>query len=346
VKEKLGIGLVGLGWVSSQYIRGFRSNRFSEIRAACVRDSSRGRSLLEQAGLGGCRVYDNLGEMLAREELEIICILTPNHLHASQAIQCAEAGKHLIIEKPAALNWGESLLLEKRLRVSGVKNMLGFVLRWNSLFKTIREILRRQMLGRVFHIEVDYMFHLSRSLRCFEWCARKDRGGSVLMQSGCHAVDGLCLFAGKPVEEVVAYCSANRKEFDHPTTYTFLMRFQDGATGKLFCTYDTVHPYIYDIQIYGEKGSIRKDMLYCPDVFPGQTGWVQIPSILPDTENVEHHPFPEMIDYFVDCVRSGVAASPSLQDSMQVFEIIEAAERSAALGGRPVRLPLEAGGGT
>jgi predicted dehydrogenase len=338
VNQTLGVGLIGLGWVSSQYIKSFRRNRHCEIRAACVRDRGRGTAALREHGLDSCRVYTEVEELCAQKDIDIVCVLTPNHLHARQAALCAEAGKHLMIEKPAALNLAEARTLDESLRRHGVKNIIGFVLRWNSLFKNISELLRRGVLGTVFHIEIDYMFHLDRSLKCFDWCAKRQTGGSVLIQSGCHAVDGICYFSGKRVSEVLAISSRNRREFDHDTTYAVLLRFEDGTTGRLFCSYDTVHPYVYDINIYGSRGSVRKNLVHAKDLFPGQIDWVSVPSVMPDTENVEHHPFPEMVDYFVDCVRNDVLPVPSVEDGMHVFEIIDAAERSARAGGKPAAI--------
>lgn len=60
---------------------------------------------------------------------------------------------------------------------------------------------------------------------------KKKLGGSVLIQSGCHAVDGLCFFADKRVNEVIAVSSKNRADFDHPTTYTIMVKFENGSTG-------------------------------------------------------------------------------------------------------------------
>ncbi len=97
---------------------------------------------------------------------------------------------------------------------------MGYVLRWNSLYMTVKQLLNKEMIGRIFHREVDYMLHLDQQLRCYNWCSRKEKGGSILMQSGCHAVDGMCYFAGKPVREVAAFSPKNRPDFDHPTTYS------------------------------------------------------------------------------------------------------------------------------
>jgi predicted dehydrogenase len=151
----------------------------------------------------------------------------------------------------------------------------------------------------------------------------------------------LCFFADKRVKEVIAVSSKNREDFDQPTTYTIIMKFENGSTGKVFFTYDTRHPYIYNIQIFGEKGTIRNDMLYSKPFFPGLTDWIKIASIMPDTENVKHHPFPELVDHFADCILKDLEAHPSVRDVTHAFEIIEAAERSAEKGSTSVKIPFE-----
>jgi predicted dehydrogenase len=341
MKNTIGIGILGLGWVSSQYIKSFLKNEYTSIKGVCVRNYERGKNTLKQYGLENCSVFVDLDAMLETERIDAVCILTPNYLHVQQAIKCAEAGKHLLIEKPIALNWDEAKLLNSTLQTHKVKNTVGFVLRWNSLFKNIKSILHRGMIGNIFHIEIDYMFHLDQSLKCYSWCSKKHLGGSILIQSGCHAVDGVYFFKEKKVQEVIAISTKNRDDYDHETTYSIHLRFEDGTTGKIFCSYDTVHPYVYDINIYGNRGSIRKNLVYSKEYFPGQVGWVSMPSIMPDTEDVEHHPFPELVDHFVDCVRKDKMPSPCVGDVMHVFEIIEAAERSAQKNGQPVKLPLD-----
>jgi predicted dehydrogenase len=339
--KKFGVGIVGLGWVSAQYIKSFSRNRNCEITALCTRDNQKGKNIITKYGLERCEIYNDLAAMLKGPEIDIVCILTPNFLHVDQAMQSAEAGKSIVIEKPIALNWSEAKVLNDALERHGSKNIVGFVLRWNSLFKNIRAMIDRGMVGEIFHVEIDYMFHLDKSLSCYDWCSKKRLGGSVLIQSGCHAVDGLCYFSGQRATEVLAVSSKNRTDFDHDTTYMIVLRFGDGTTGKIFCTYDTRNPYVYDIQIYGNRGSIRNDTLYSKHYFQGQTGWIRIPSIMPDTEDVENHPFPELVDYYVDCLIKGEEPHPSVKDVMHVFEIIEAAERSAAKGGTVVKVPFE-----
>ncbi len=341
MNNKLGIGIVGLGWVSTQYIKSFIRNQSCEITALCTRDYEKGQSVVEKFNLKKCDIFTHLETMLEEGSLDIVCILTPNFLHLDQATKCAEAGKHIILEKPVTLNWNEAQTLNKVLKKCRVKSIVGFVLRWNSLFKNIKALIERGVIGEIFHIEIDYMFHLDQTHQCYGWCSKKELGGSVLMQSGCHAIDGLCFFGGKRVKEVIAISSRNRDDFDHDTTYSIMVRFENGSTGKIFCTYDTRNPYVYNIQIFGKQGSIRNNKLYSRSFFPGQVDWISIPSIMPDTENVEHHPFPDLVHHFVECVKNNADVHPSVEDVMHVFEIIEAAERSAVNRGTWVEIPFE-----
>ena len=341
MSKEIGVGIVGLGWVAEQYIKSFLLDSRTKIMAVCDLDKKRAIDLIEKYNLKNCEIFTNIDDLLMIKEVTIVCVLTPNFLHAVQAIKVAESGKNLILEKPIAINFKEAVKLNSVLRKSKIKNIVGFVLRWNSLFKNIKEIIEKGIIGKIFHIEIDYMLYLDNSFGCYNWCSKKSKGGSILTQSGCHAIDGIKYFIDSPVEEVIAISSKNRKDFDHETSYSLMFRFKNGATGKLFCSYDTMNPYIYNINIYGSNGSIRNNKLYSKHTFPGQIDWVTIPSIMPDTANVEHHPFPELVSYFVDCIIQNKIPIPNIESSMHVFEIIEAAEISAKNNGEIIALPFK-----
>lgn len=339
MRDSLGVGIVGLGWVSDQYIRCFLANHNCEITALCHSNLERAQQVKQRYDLAS-GLFTSLDSMLEHDHLDVVCILTPNHLHVPQALRSVRAGKHILVEKPISLNWTQALELDKAVRQHGVKSSVGFVLRWNSLFQNIQSVIRRGLLGRIFHIEVDYLFHLDSRLRCFDWCSHRATGGSVLQQSGCHAVDGMYYFMNDRVTEVTAISTRNRQDFDHDTSFSLFMKFAGGATGKIFCSYDACNPYIYNINIYGTEGSIRNDQLHAAGIFPGQTDWLTMPSIMPNTENVEHHPFPQLVNHFVDCILQDKIPMTAIPNVLHVSEIIEAAEISASQDGQKVILPL------
>jgi predicted dehydrogenase len=341
VEKTLGVGIVGLGWVAHQYIRAFTQHPHTHLTALCTRDRARGRRIVDEYELTDCSVYTGLDGLLDDDDVQVVCILTPNFVHLEQALRVLRAEKHILLEKPIGLNWSEVCELERELRVHDVRTIVGFVLRWNSLFRNIDAVVTSGTIGSVLHAEIDFMLPMDDSLACYEWCAKVALGGSVLMQSGCHAVDALRFFHPVPVRQVSAVSARHRHDFDHDTTYALSLEFENGSTGRVFCTYDTAHPYTFGIRLYGTEGTVLNDRLWAPTRFPGQTDWIRMPSVMPDTADVAHHPFPELIRHFVECILSGEDATPNIRETVHNFEIIEAAERSARMDGAPVFLPLQ-----
>lgn len=340
-RDKIGIGIVGLGWVSGQYVKSFVNNKFCNIIAICDLDLEKAKKIKIEYNLSVSKVYQDFNAMLRDSDVNVVCILTPHFLHAKQAIKSAEMGKNIIIEKPMAINWQEAKKLEKKIIKSGVKNMAAFVTRYYSLFKNIKSIIKNNLIGEIFHIDIDWMLNVDETLECFEWLKDEKKAGNILIQSGCHAIDNMCYLMDKKVAELFAISSKNRKDLNYDSTYDVVFRFENGSTGRIFCSYDTKNPYAFDVTIYGKEGSIKNDRLYAKKYFPGQVDWINIPSIKPDTENVEDHPFPELVNYYIDCIKKNINPIPSVSDVMHVYEIIEAAEKSAKENSKVIKLPLK-----
>lgn len=339
--EILGVGIVGTGWVSDEYIRSFSMNSHTEVRAICSRSKEKAEQKAHQHGLVHCRVYDDYAEMLKSDDIQIVCVLTPNFMHAQQAIMAAEAKKHIVIEKPIAIDWHDMLRMQKAVHDNGVKTIVGFVLRWNPLFKTAKELIARDIIGKPFYAEVDYLHRINETYHCYDWSKTHETGGSILQVGGCHAVDGLRWFMQQEAVEVVALSGRYRDDFEQDTTITFIARFANGSMGKVCCSYDVMCPYIYNLKLYGDKGTLINDSFWSKDAFPGQQDWIHLPVQTPDSGDVSHHPFPEEVNHFVDCILNNTPCIVDLDDAIKTFEIIEAADRSARSGGMPVKLPLE-----
>lgn len=98
----LGVGTVGIGGVAAEHLRAFLNNPRVAVVALCTRDEPRARQRLERAGveIGDAR-FTRYDDLLASDEVDIMSIGTPNHLHAAQAVAAARAGKHFLQEQPA-----------------------------------------------------------------------------------------------------------------------------------------------------------------------------------------------------------------------------------------------------
>jgi predicted dehydrogenase len=338
--EKMGVGIIGTGWVSDEYIRSFEMNPHTRVIAICSREKGKAQAKAEQHGLKNCAAVTRPEELVKLPGLDIVCINTPNFLHADQAVLAAEHRKHIVIEKPIAINWQDMKRMKDAVDKAGVTTIVGFVLRWNPLFMTVKKMLADGVLGKVNYAEVDYLHAITKDYKCYPWSVKKETGGSILQVGGCHAVDGLRWFMNDEAVQVVALSSKFRPDFEQDTTITFVAKFKSGSMGKVCCSYDVANPYIYNLEVFGSKGTVINNRVWAKESFPGQEGWITIPTTTPDSGDVSHHPFPNEVDHFVACIEAKKRTIVDLDDAIKTFEIIEAADRSAANDGAAVKLPL------
>ncbi len=340
--KQFGVGLIGTGWVSNEYIKAFQNNPHCEVAAICSRDRGRARAKAAEHGLNGCAAFDGLAEMLKEGALDIVAVCTPHDQHVEQGIACARAGKHVVMEKPVALTLASLRALDQAIRAAGVRSVTSFVLRWNPMFHNIRAMLEQNLIGEVYYAEVDYLHGIGPWYASWKWLISKQQGGSSLLMAGCHAVDGLRFFMRDEAVEVTA-CSnkskSNRLQYEYDPNIVTIIRFASGAIGKVASLVECRMPYVFDVRLFGEKGTIRNNQIFTTD-WPGQKGWAVIPSVLPDSGDVTHHPFQAEVDHFVECILNGTESHASVADTVKTHEICLGADLSAAEG-RPVRLPLD-----
>jgi predicted dehydrogenase len=340
--KTLGVGILGTGWVSGSHIQAFKENPHTEVRGILSRDKARARARAEEHGLTRCGAFDRLEDLLDDPTIQIVAVCTPHHLHVPQSVAAAKAGKHLVLEKPVSLDLEGLRELQAAVRAAKVKTVVSFVLRWNPLFEMIKAFLAEGVIGRLFLAEVDYLHGIGPWYAQYEWNVKKEIGGSSLLTAGCHAVDGLRWFVGKGAVEVFAYANyspQNPLRYEYEPNSVTLVRFEDGTLGKVTSSVECVQPYIFNIQLVGDQGTIRNNQVFSRR-WTGQKGWATFPTILPDSGDVAHHPFKDQINHFVDCILSDRESHANLEDAAGTHEICFASEISAREK-RPVSLPLQ-----
>ena len=183
-----------------------------------------------------------------------------------------------------------------------------------------------------------------------------------MLVAGCHAVDALRWLASpdefnaaNPVEVFAlsgGYRKGQTREYN-PLTNAWtdaatpmeydgleiaLVRFDNGVLGKVSVNFDCVMPYRFPIRIFGDKGSVFDNRVWSHK-FPGQKDWIELPTILPGSSDVSHHPFQAEIDHFVECLRMDVESHCNLEDAIRTHEVVFAALECYRTR-RPVKLPL------
>ena len=337
----LRVGIVGTGWVAGEHMLAYQENPATQVVAVTSRTKAGAEAKLAEVGLEDCKIRTDYREMLDKDRPDIVSICTPNHLHTEETISAAEAGCHILIEKPVALHMEDMIKMRDAVRKTGVKTVVSFVLRWNPLFQIIKAQLADDAIGRIFYGEVDYYHGIGPWYKQYAWNVKKDIGGSSFLSAGCHAVDGLRWFLDQEVVEVCSYSTKSNApnfQYEYDPTSVMILKFADGAIGKAASSIECVMPYVFHISLLGDKGTIRNNQIYSHKM-PGQTHFATVPTILPDSGDVTHHPFQAEIDHIVTCIQNDEESHVNLEDAVKTHEIIFAADRSAAEG-RPVQLPL------
>ena len=115
--KKYGVMIVGTGWVSGEHIRAFEMTERAQVTAIVSRSREKGEAKMREYGLEGrCKVYTDYQEGLKDPNVDIVVICTPNDMHCEQTILAAEAGKHILIEKPVALTWEDTKRMDEAVR--------------------------------------------------------------------------------------------------------------------------------------------------------------------------------------------------------------------------------------
>jgi predicted dehydrogenase len=338
---QLKVGIVGTGWVSGEYLKAFGHNPATAVTAVCGTSATKAAAKAAEFGLSDVKAFGDYDAFLAQSDVDIVVIATPNHLHAEQAVKAADAGKHIVLEKPVATSWNDMKRVRDAVHRNGVKSIVGFVLRWNELLETAKELIADGTIGEPFYAEFDYMHAITPDYSCYEWSRHADTGGSILQVGGCHAVDGLRWLVRAEPTEVVALSTRVREDFEQETTIVLLVKYANGALAKVCGSYDNASPYIYNMKLYGRNGTLVNDQLWSSRSVPQQEGWRTLAVERPDSGDVTAHPFQQEVDHFVDVLLLDEPCVIDIDEAMKTFELIEAADRSAAAGGSPVRLPLE-----
>ena len=360
--KTLGVLIHGAGWVSTQHIAAFRHHPAARILAVSSRSLDSARRRAAEAGLADAACYDDFDRALAHPGVDIVSVCTPQHVHCANVIAAARAGKHIVIEKPVGISLDELRRMREAVRAAGVRTVVSFVLRWNPLFRALKRRISEGAIGRPYYVEADYLSHNGSWWGGWNDARTAEQGVSAMLVGGCHAVDALRWFAAPGEFEAAApvevfalrggYRKGGRREYNPlanawredapPMEYdgleVALVRFDNGAMGKVSVNADCIMPYGFPVRIFGDRGTVFDHRVWSPGL-PGAGSWLELPDLRPDSSDVRHHPFQGEIDHFVDCLREGRESHCNLEDAIRTHEVVFAALESYATH-RPVALPL------
>jgi predicted dehydrogenase len=334
------VGIVGFGWAAGAHLKSFTELPGYQPIAIMTRRNLDPAHIKTEYGVD-IRIYHDYDAFLNDKDIDIVDICTPHPFHAEQAVKAADAGKHLIIEKPIALTFEDTVRMMEAVERNSVMTSVCFEVRFISVAKAMKSIIDQGLIGDVYYAECDYFHWIGPWYKQFEWNIKKDMGGSSLLTAGCHALDLLLWLTGTEVEEVFSYANRNPHEifkpYEYESTSVTLLKFKNSSIiGKVASVIDCMQPYVFNMNILGSYGSIKNNQFFSKKI-EGLKGWSTLDVQLVDSGDVAHHPYREQFAYFAECLDAGKEGHNSLKSAFETHRVIFAADKSAEKG-RPVPL--------
>ncbi|UCH33468.1 MAG: Gfo/Idh/MocA family oxidoreductase [Armatimonadota bacterium] len=317
------IAVIGLGHNGRAFCRAYADHPVARLVAVCDRDDERLRAAAYEYDVKGYRDYS----VLDNPDVHAVSIHTGDHQHAEPFLRALEAGKHVFVEKPLANSLDDVRRMLAAAQASDRVIMVGHVLRFNPVFRAVKQWVDSGALGELCYLEADYIHDLRCQRDMEQWKLAEE---IPIVGGGCHPLDLLRWYAGD-VTEVFAY--SNRiayPEMTHPATCASVYRFASGAVGRVTALYGCVNPMpeLYNLGVFGTKGTVTRNRLS----LDGLHEWMEIPLPPPG------HPFEPEVAHFLDCISSGKRPlTDALEGAKTAAAVLCAAE--SARTGKPVQVP-------
>lgn len=223
----------------------------AELAAVCDIDQERGREAAKELDTVWIRDYD---ELLTRDDVEAVFILTPSGMHASMGIAAAKAGKHVVSTKPIDIRLEAIDELIATCEQAGVMCACDFEERYNPAKRRVRRAIDADLFGPLILVEARLKWY--RTDEYFEgWHGtwKLDGGGSLMNQS-VHLIDLLQWFGG-PVAEVHGRMGIFNHDIETEDAAVATLRFESGALGVVVGTTTFPENRVFEIEVHGPKGA-------------------------------------------------------------------------------------------
>lgn len=339
--KKYNVGIIGYGWAATAHIDAINATRQGQVTAIYSSRPLDNAELSARHG-GQIKAYQDIDAMLADPDLHVVDITSYPSQHRDQAVAAANAKKHIILEKPMANSLQEVRDIAAAAKANGVKGCVCFECRFSGQFIGTKALIDEGLLGTLHYGEVDYYHGIGPWYGQFRWNTGKKDGGSALLTAGCHALDALLLCMGNQVESVTSLSTKSKSEifapYEYDTSSVTIVKFKNGSVGKCAAIVDCLQPYYFHTHLVGSQGSVLDNKFHSNKLHTNKAGWSQLSMKMLDSGDVSDHPYTTQFQEFFDALDQDRDMKwTSFEESLKSFEVIFAADKSAELGGQPVR---------
>jgi len=261
-EAELRIGIVGVGFMGSNVFEALRRAPDLRIRvtAICRTDKQKLEQIAKKEKVPFCTT--DYRELVRSQDVDIVAVFSPDHLHGQHAIAALKEGKHVLCTKPMATTMEECREIVSLVRKMRVKFLTAETVRFTDLYVQAKELVQRGELGEPVLVEALYVHDIRALMGHTPW--RLTAPQDFLLGGLCHPVDLARWLAGDVVE-VHAYAKKSGMIPGYPLadTFTLNMKFREGAIGRVLGAYGVVEPplALEEFGAYGTKGTLINNQL-------------------------------------------------------------------------------------
>jgi predicted dehydrogenase len=337
------------------YVPSLNSHPGADVVAVCGRNAERAGAVA--AKFTGARVFSDYREMIAAAGLDAVVIAAPDDVHREMVLAAADAGLHILCEKPLANTLVDAVEMERRVEAAGVKNMVLFTWRWQPHWRYLKHLVDTGYIGRCLRARFAFIEGIAFS-KGYKWRFDGRRGSGVAGDLGSHMIDMAHWYFGDVVTvSADLRCFADQSaEADPPPlpvndASLIVLGTRNGAQVLIDASAVT---YLADqdvkiiVALDGEEGTLEAE-----HVFFGKDAGVTIrgarrgetsfgPLVVPDEYyaggvalDAVFDPYVKQsagVRAFIDAILEGRPASPDFADGVRVQRVLDAVKVSGAEG--------------
>jgi len=340
VKKDIGVGVIGIGMGANLLPVNRNPDSRLEVRGVCSRTKSKVERFAREWGLPFWTT--DYRELVSREDIQVIGVYSPDHLHAEHALAALKAGRHVICTKPMCTSVEDADKLVRLVDETGLKFLVGQTMRFDPEFSGAKRMLDDGDLGEIIFAEGHYVHDARAFFPLTPW--RLQAPQDLMYGGASHPIDLLRWFLGD-VEEVHAYARKGdlTPEYPYEDNYLINLKFQNGVAARVLAAYGLVEPPMpmMGLGLYGTRASLIADFTDQQDghlkvVFDKLEGRPVAGMTFPaEKEGAFGHGAGVMryLRHFEECLNEDTRPSPDVRDGAKSIAVCSAAWESIRHGG-------------
>jgi predicted dehydrogenase len=346
MEKTIGIGIIGLGMGRDLFYLNDDSESRFQVRGICASTANKVESSANDNHIPFWTT--DYHKLIEREDIDVIAVYSPDHLHAQQCIDAMKAKKHIVVTKPMVTSLEDSIEIARLQKKMNVKFLVGETCRWYTSFLDLRKLYDDGELGDTILAEAHYVHEIKDFFTKTTW--RLTAPQDFMYGGVCHPLDSLVWFFGD-VEEV--HCYANKGNLSaYPIEDNFLLnvKFCNGVIARIFGAYGVIHPPMpmMGLSIFGTKGTASATF---EDFKPSQLKFAldkflqNVPAVIDYPADMvgaygQGDAVKRYMKHFEDCI---VNDKPTCEDAIEGTKTIAAlsAAWESAKTGKPIKVEYE-----